>query len=149
MHDYWQEHEKVMISSSTVCCLCLQGANYNSGSARLSIEARIPPLFSSLDLSLKEGVRAQMLYNWDLIYHSSFHLLKVLNIHIKTINFSSECSCILSHQSRFIRNLYSMNINTELYIFLAAKEVIMNSLCWYEYTQTGKYQCVSKFSILW
>lgn len=29
-----------MISSSLMCCLCLHGANYNSGSVGLSVEAR-------------------------------------------------------------------------------------------------------------
>lgn len=63
-----QEHERAMISSSMLCCLCLCGANYNRGSVRLSIEARILPLHSSLDLSLKE-VHTQYFDNRDVTYY--------------------------------------------------------------------------------
>lgn len=59
MCDSWQEHEEVMISSSTAPCLCLQGANYNSKSVELSMEARISPLYSSLDMTLKARAHRQ------------------------------------------------------------------------------------------
>lgn len=69
-----QERERAMISSSILCCLCLCGANYNGGSVRLSIESRILPLYSSLDLSLKE-VHTQYFDNRDV---TSYFCLCVL-----------------------------------------------------------------------
>lgn len=70
-----QDHERTMISSSMSRCLCLCGANYNRGSVRLSIEARILPLYSSLDLSLKE-VHAQYFDNRDVARYFCLYFLK-------------------------------------------------------------------------
>lgn len=109
-----QEHERAMISSSMLCCLCLCGANYNRGSVRLSIEARILPLYSSLDLSQKE-VHTQYFDNRDVTYYFClyFFCFKTRGIECSTSHrvltpFRSYCA-FLRFQSGRVAVLISKN----------------------------------------
>lgn len=113
-----QEHERAMISSSMLCCLCLCGANYNRGSVRLSVEARILPLYSSLDLSLKE-VHPQYFDNRDVTYYFClyFGFFKTRGIECVLLIKFLYLFVLLRFQSTCIVELISKKKKAELCIY--------------------------------